>query len=47
MPTQIPFDSSLVLGNIVSKEKLAILEQIASAQSIVDAIRVKLRVNGY
>jgi len=37
MPSTIPYDPSLVLGNIVTKEKLDIVTAIASAQAPADA----------
>lgn len=36
MPTSIPFDPSLVLGNIVELEKIARLEQEAAAKAPID-----------
>ena len=37
MPSTIPYDPSLVLGNIVTKEKLDVVTAIASAQAPADA----------
>lgn len=42
MTTEIPYDSSLVLGNLVSKERLEILEQIADTQAPVNASEEKM-----
>lgn len=42
MPSTIPYDPSLVLGNIVSKERLDNLIQIAKAQAPADAAEDKL-----
>lgn len=37
MPSSIPYDPSLTLGNVIPLEKLSILEQIADLQAKVDA----------
>src|SRR5579862_3532177 len=37
MPSTIPYDPSLVLGNIVTKEKLDIVTAISAAQAPADA----------
>lgn len=37
MPSTIPYDSALALGNVVSLKRLAVLEKIADAQSPADA----------
>lgn len=37
MPSTIPYDPALALGNIVSPQRLKVLEQIASAQAPADA----------
>ncbi|MEA9588671.1 hypothetical protein VC279_02595 [Xanthomonas sp. WHRI 10064A] len=37
MPSNIPYDPALALGNLVSKERLDMLEQIASTQAPADA----------
>ena len=42
MPTSIPYDPSLVLGNIVSLEKLENIEQIAQLQAPVNAAEDEL-----
>ncbi|MBT3231220.1 MAG: hypothetical protein HN356_00250 [Calditrichaeota bacterium] len=42
MPTTIPFDPSLVLGNIADPAKIAALEAIATAQHPLDAAQEKL-----
>lgn len=42
MPSTIPYDPSLVLGNIVSKERLDNLIQMAKAQAPADASEDKL-----
>ena len=36
MTTSIPYDASLVLGNIVQKEKIDILEQISVLQAPIE-----------
>ncbi|WP_436516344.1 hypothetical protein [Ekhidna sp. To15] len=42
MPTTIPYDPSLVLGNIVSRKKLDLIEKIAAAQAPVNAAEDEL-----
>ncbi len=42
MPSTIPYDPSLVLGNLVPLPKLKILEQIATVQAPVDAAQDEL-----
>jgi hypothetical protein len=42
MPTTIPYDPSLVLGNIVAPEKIAALESIATLQKPVDDAQLEL-----
>ncbi len=42
MPSVIPYDSSLVLGNIVDQTKLDILSQISLAQAPIDAAQDKM-----
>ncbi|MCH2032788.1 MAG: hypothetical protein MK202_04625 [Tenacibaculum sp.] len=42
MPSTIPYDPSLVLGNIVSKEKLANIVQISKLQAPADAAESEL-----
>lgn len=42
MPTSIPYDPSLVLGNVVHPDKMIILEEIAALQAPVDAAEAKL-----
>ena len=42
MPTSIPYDPSLVLGNLVHPERLKVIEQIAAAQAPVDAAEDQL-----
>lgn len=37
MPSTIPYDPALALGNVVSLQRLKVLEQIASAQAPADA----------
>lgn len=37
MPSTIPYDPALALGNLVSRERLEVLEQIAAAQAPADA----------
>lgn len=37
MPSTIPYDPALALGNLVSRERLDVLEQIAAAQAPADA----------
>lgn len=42
MPTSIPYDPSLVLGNIVHPNALAQLDKLAQAQAPIDAAQEKL-----
>jgi hypothetical protein len=42
MTTTIPYDSSLVLGNIVQKEKIDILEQISVLQAPIESAQENL-----
>ena len=42
MPTQIPFDPSLVLGNIVDPKKIKALEAVDAAQKPVNIAQEKL-----
>lgn len=42
MPTTIPFDPALVLGNIVDPKKITALEAIATAQEPIDSSQQKL-----
>ena len=42
MPSTIPYDPSLVLGNIVSKEKLDNIVQISKLQAPADAAESEL-----
>jgi len=42
MPSTIPFDPSLVLGNIVDPKKIKVLENIATLQKPVDDAQLKL-----
>ena len=42
MPTQIPFDPSLVLGNIVDPKKIQALEAVDAAQKPVNIAQEKL-----
>ena len=42
MPSTIPFDPSLVLGNIVNPKKIKVLENIATLQKPVDDAQLKL-----
>ncbi len=37
MPTSIPYDPSLVLGNLVTTDKLQVLEEIAASQAVIDS----------
>ena len=42
MPTSIPYDPSLVLGNVVHPEKMIVLENISALQAPVDAAEANL-----
>lgn len=42
MPTSIPYDPSLVLGNILEKEKLDVLEKVSALQTPIDAAQEAL-----
>ena len=42
MPTSIPYDPSLVIGNIVDKDRIEHLEDIANAQKPIDDAQDKL-----
>lgn len=42
MPTSIPYDSSLVLGNVVHPETMKVLLEIAQAQAPIDAAQDEL-----
>ena len=42
MPTSIPFDSSLVLGNLVSEAKIKALQAVEDAQKPIDTAQEQL-----
>jgi hypothetical protein len=42
MPSSIPYDPSLVLGNLVHPERIKVIEQIAAAQAVIDAAEDQL-----
>ena len=42
MPSSIPFDSSLVLGEIIKKDRIEALMKISAAQAPIDAAQEKL-----
>jgi hypothetical protein len=45
MATTIPYDSSLDLGDIVTKEKLTTIEEISALQTQIDSVYNKLNLN--
>ena len=42
MPSTIPYDPSLILGNVVTKPRLDLIEQIAKLQAPADAAEQNL-----